>query len=198
MRQLVAYEWPGNIRQLSNTIERAILMEDQMVIRKSSISLPEIENLTPRKAPPTGLKLSEKDEKELIANALEEKTLPVYGDGKNVRDWLYVLDHCRAVDLVMRDGVPGEVYNIGGGNEMRNLDLVEMLIDRLGKSRDLIRFVKDRPGHDRRYAIDATKIQECTVVGQVLYDTLDRIPFLQLLEQLLPFRRVFFLNDRAA
>jgi dTDP-glucose 4,6-dehydratase len=94
----------------------------------------------------------------MIANALEDSPLPVYGDGRNVRDWLYVGDHCRAVDLVLRRGVPGDVYNIGGCNEMRNLDLVEMLVDKLGKSRDLITFVKDRPGHDLRYAIDAAKI----------------------------------------
>lgn len=94
----------------------------------------------------------------MIAGALEDRPLPVYGDGSNVRDWLYVGDHCRAVDLVLRRGVPGEVYNIGGCNEMRNLALVEMLVDKLGKSRDLITFVKDRPGHDLRYAIDATKI----------------------------------------
>ena len=94
----------------------------------------------------------------MIANALEEKPLPVYGDGLNVRDWLYVEDHCRAVDAVLRRGVPGDIYNIGGCNEMRNLDLVQMLVDKLGKSRDLITFVKDRPGHDRRYAIDAAKI----------------------------------------
>ncbi len=94
----------------------------------------------------------------MIANALEHKSLPVYGDGRNVRDWLYVGDHCRAVDLVLRRGVPGDVYNIGGCNEMRNLDLVRMLVDKLGKSRDLITFVKDRPGHDLRYAIDAAKI----------------------------------------
>ena len=94
----------------------------------------------------------------MIANALEDKALPVYGDGLNVRDWLYVEDHCRAVDLVLRRGTPGEVYNIGGCNEMRNLDLVRMLVDKLGKSRDLITFVKDRPGHDLRYAIDAAKI----------------------------------------
>jgi len=94
----------------------------------------------------------------MIANALEDKALPVYGAGLNVRDWLYVEDHCRAVDAVLRRGVPGDVYNIGGCNEMRNLDLVRMLVDKLGKSRDLITFVKDRPGHDRRYAIDAAKI----------------------------------------
>lgn len=94
----------------------------------------------------------------MIANALEGKSLPVYGDGQNVRDWLFVTDHCRAVDLALRKGTPGDVYNIGGCNELKNLDLVEMLVDKLGKSRDLITFVKDRPGHDRRYAIDASKI----------------------------------------
>ncbi len=95
----------------------------------------------------------------MIANALEDKPLPVYGDGQNVRDWLHVSDHCRAVDLVLRSGTPGEVYNIGGCNEKRNLDLVQLLVDVLGKSRDLITFVPDRPGHDRRYAIDAGKIR---------------------------------------
>lgn len=91
----------------------------------------------------------------MIANALEDKPLPVYGDGQNVRDWLHVADHCRAVDMVRRAGVAGEVYNIGGCNELKNLDLVGLLLDILGKSRDLITFVPDRPGHDRRYAIDA-------------------------------------------
>ncbi len=95
----------------------------------------------------------------MIANALEDKPLPVYGDGQNVRDWLHVSDHCQAVELVLRSGVPGEVYNIGGCNEKRNLDLVQLLVDVLGKSRDLITFVPDRPGHDRRYAIDAGKIR---------------------------------------
>ena len=94
----------------------------------------------------------------MIANALEDKPLPVYGDGRNVRDWLFVGDHCRAVDLVLRRGTPGEVYNIGGGNELENIELVRMLVDRLGKSRDLITFVKDRPGHDLRYAIDAGRV----------------------------------------
>lgn len=95
----------------------------------------------------------------MIANALEDKLLPVYGDGSNVRDWLFVGDHCRAIDLVLRQGRPGGIYNIGGCNEMQNLELVEMLLDRLGRSRDLITFVKDRPGHDQRYAIDASLIQ---------------------------------------
>jgi dTDP-glucose 4,6-dehydratase len=95
----------------------------------------------------------------MIANALEDKPLPVYGDGQNVRDWLFVGDHCRAVDLVMRRGRPGEIYNIGGNNEMKNLDLVTWLVDRLGRSQDLITFVQDRPGHDRRYAIDAGKLE---------------------------------------
>jgi dTDP-glucose 4,6-dehydratase len=94
----------------------------------------------------------------MIANAMEDKQLPVYGDGLNVRDWLFVDDHCRAVDLVLRQGVPGEVYNIGGCNEMANIELVKLLVDKLGKSRDLITFVEDRPGHDRRYAIDASRI----------------------------------------
>jgi len=95
----------------------------------------------------------------MIANALEEQPLPVYGDGLNVRDWLFVGDHCRAVDQVLRAGRPGGVYNIGGGNELKNLELVELIVDRLDRSRDLITFVADRPGHDRRYAIDAGLIR---------------------------------------
>ncbi|CCQ94030.1 dTDP-glucose 4,6-dehydratase [[Clostridium] ultunense Esp] len=96
----------------------------------------------------------------MITNAVENKPLPVYGDGQNIRDWLYVEDHARAIDLVLREGKPGEVYNIGGHNEWRNIDIVKLILKELGKSEDLIRFVPDRPGHDRRYAIDPTKIQK--------------------------------------
>lgn len=94
----------------------------------------------------------------MIANVLNDKPLPVYGDGKNVRDWLYVEDHCAAIDLILQDGKVGEVYNIGGHNEKTNLEVVQLIIDELGKGE--IQFVKDRAGHDRRYAIDATKIHE--------------------------------------
>jgi dTDP-glucose 4,6-dehydratase len=104
----------------------------------------------------------------MILNIIEEKALPVYGDGQNVRDWLYVLDHCEALATVLEKGVPGQTYNIGGGAERRNIDVVHRLCalidDRLqrkgvGQSSRLIRFVTDRPGHDRRYAIDAGKIR---------------------------------------
>ena len=94
----------------------------------------------------------------MIANALNDKKLPVYGKGENVRDWLYVEDHCSAIDLIIRKGKIGEVYNIGGHNEHTNLEVVKTIIKELGKSEDLIEFVTDRPGHDRRYAIDPTKI----------------------------------------
>ncbi len=94
----------------------------------------------------------------MIANALNNKPLPVYGEGINVRDWLYVEDHCRAIDLIIHKGTVGEVYNIGGHNEMRNIDIVKIILKELGKSEDLITFVKDRAGHDMRYAIDPTKI----------------------------------------
>ena len=94
----------------------------------------------------------------MIINALNDKALPVYGDGANVRDWLYVEDHCSAIDLIIRKGRAGEVYNVGGHNEKSNLDVVKIILKALGKSEDLITFVKDRPGHDRRYAIDPTKI----------------------------------------
>ena len=96
----------------------------------------------------------------MIINALHDKALPVYGDGANVRDWLYVEDHCSAIDLIIRHGNEGEVYNIGGHNEKSNLDVVKIILKALGKSEDLITFVKDRPGHDRRYAIDPTKIHD--------------------------------------
>ncbi|MDR0519637.1 MAG: dTDP-glucose 4,6-dehydratase [Clostridiales Family XIII bacterium] len=96
----------------------------------------------------------------MIANALADKPLPVYGEGLNVRDWLYVEDHCIAVDKVMRHGKIGEVYNIGGHNEMRNIDIVKLILEKLGKPESLITFVTDRKGHDMRYAIDPTKISE--------------------------------------
>lgn len=94
----------------------------------------------------------------MIINALNNKPLPVYGDGKNVRDWLYVEDHCKAIDLIIHEGEIGEVYNVGGHNEMANIDIVKLILKELGKSEDLITFVEDRKGHDRRYAIDPTKI----------------------------------------
>ncbi|MDD3569498.1 MAG: dTDP-glucose 4,6-dehydratase [Lachnospiraceae bacterium] len=95
----------------------------------------------------------------IIANCLNEKPLPVYGKGENVRDWLYVEDHCRAIDLIIHDGRVGEVYNIGGHNERTNLQVVKTIIHALGKSEDLITYVTDRLGHDMRYAIDPTKIK---------------------------------------
>ncbi|MED4130339.1 dTDP-glucose 4,6-dehydratase [Shouchella miscanthi] len=94
----------------------------------------------------------------MISNALEGKPLPIYGDGKNVRDWLHVEDHCSAIDLVLHKGVSGEVYNVGGHNEKTNIDIVETIIDALGASRKLITYVEDRLGHDRRYAIDPEKL----------------------------------------
>lgn len=94
----------------------------------------------------------------MIINALHDKPLPVYGDGLNVRDWLYVEDHCRAIDLIIHDGRVGEVYNVGGHNEMKNIDIVKLICRALGKPESLIQFVTDRKGHDRRYAIDPTKI----------------------------------------
>jgi len=94
----------------------------------------------------------------MITNALEGKELPIYGDGKNIRDWLHVKDHCAAIDLVIHKGKPGEVYNIGGHNERTNNEIVHFIVEKLGVSKDLIKYVSDRPGHDRRYAIDPTKI----------------------------------------
>lgn len=95
----------------------------------------------------------------MIANALNDKPLPVYGNGENVRDWLYVEDHCSAIDRILHDGKVGEVYNVGGHNERTNLDVVKTILRELGKGEELIHYVTDRPGHDRRYAIDPAKIR---------------------------------------
>ena len=94
----------------------------------------------------------------MIANALNNKPLPVYGEGLNVRDWLYVDDHCSAIDLIIHNAEDGSIYNIGGHNEMKNIDIVKLICKALGKSEDLITYVTDRKGHDLRYAIDPTKI----------------------------------------
>jgi dTDP-glucose 4,6-dehydratase len=95
----------------------------------------------------------------MIANALNDKPLPVYGDGLNVRDWLYVEDHCSALDTVLHKGKEGEIYNIGGNNEKKNIEIVKLILQELEKPESLITFVQDRLGHDRRYAIDASKVK---------------------------------------
>ncbi len=95
----------------------------------------------------------------MIINALGNKKLPVYGDGLNVRDWIYVIDHNKAAELVFEKGKSGEVYNIGASREMKNIEIVKLILKKLGKGEELIEYVKDRPGHDRRYAIDSSKIQ---------------------------------------
>ncbi len=95
-----------------------------------------------------------------ISRVSNNQMVPVYGDGKNIRDWLHVIDHCAAIDLVMHEGLNGEVYNVGGHNERTNLEVVKAIINTLGKSEDLIEFVKDRLGHDKRYAIDPTKLEQ--------------------------------------
>ena len=95
-----------------------------------------------------------------ISRVLNEQKIPVYGDGKNIRDWLHVIDHCAAIDLVLHEGENGEVYNVGGHNERTNLEVVKTIISALGKSEDLIEFVTDRLGHDKRYAIDPTKLEK--------------------------------------
>ena len=94
----------------------------------------------------------------MISKALRNEPLPVYGDGMNVRDWLYVEDHCRAIDLILEKGREGQIYNVGGHNEMHNIDIVRLILQKLGRSEDLITYVTDRKGHDRRYAIDPAKI----------------------------------------
>ena len=108
----------------------------------------------------------------MINNCLKEKELPVYGDGMQIRDWLHVSDHCSAIDTVLHKGVDGEIYNIGGNNEKANIEIVKLIINTLGKPENLIRYVKDRPGHDRRYAIDNTKIT--TQLGWSPYYTFEK------------------------
>lgn len=95
----------------------------------------------------------------MISNGMDNKELPIYGDGLNIRDWLHVQDHCQAIDLVLHKGRKGEVYNVGGHNERTNNEIVEIVIEKLGLSRDLIKYVEDRLGHDKRYAIDPTKLE---------------------------------------
>ena len=94
----------------------------------------------------------------MISNALNDQALPVYGDGMNVRDWIHVVDHCRAIDAILHTGNAGEVYNIGADSERHNIDIVKYILYRLDKPKSLIRFVEDRPGHDRRYAMDYSKL----------------------------------------
>ena len=105
----------------------------------------------------------------MINNCLKEKDLPVYGDGMQIRDWLHVSDHCSAIDTVLHKGAEGEVYNIGGNNEKANIEIVKLIIKTLGKSESLIKYVKDRPGHDRRYAIDNTKNNNTTRMETSIY-----------------------------
>ncbi len=95
----------------------------------------------------------------MTVNALENKPLPVYGNGENIRDWLYVEDHCKAIDLIISKGRAGEIYNVGGHNEMKNIDIVKTILSVLGKSDELITYVEDRKGHDLRYAVDPSKIE---------------------------------------
>jgi dTDP-glucose 4,6-dehydratase len=106
-----------------------------------------------------------------IARVLNDEKVPVYGDGKNIRDWLHVLDHCKAIDLVMHEGQNGEVYNVGGHNERTNLEVVKTIISSLNKSDDLIEFVTDRLGHDKRYAIDPTKLEALGWKPEYNFDT---------------------------
>ena len=106
-----------------------------------------------------------------ISRVLNDEKVPVYGDGKNIRDWLHVLDHCAAIDLVLHNGVKGEVYNVGGRNERTNLQVVKTIIQSLGKSEDLIEFVSDRLGHDKRYAIDPAKLETLGWKPNYTFDT---------------------------
>jgi len=105
-----------------------------------------------------------------VTNALDGQPLPVYGDGRNVRDWIYVDDNCRALDLVLREGSDGEIYNVGGGNEVANLDLTRGILAELGLGDELVRHVTDRPGHDRRYAVDCGKLRGLGWEPRVAYE----------------------------
>ncbi len=105
-----------------------------------------------------------------VTNAIEDRSLPLYGDGRQIRDWLHVEDHCRAIDLLIDRGVPGETYNVGGGNEVANVELTREVLRILGKSDDLIRHVTDRPGHDRRYSLDTSKLRSLGWNPQMSFD----------------------------
>jgi dTDP-glucose 4,6-dehydratase len=105
-----------------------------------------------------------------ITNAMDDRPVPLYGDGLNVRDWLHVSDNCRALDLVIEAGIPGEVYNVGGGNHVRNVDLTKRILELLGKPESLIRPVADRPGHDRRYSVDTAKLHALGWKPQIAFD----------------------------
>jgi len=105
-----------------------------------------------------------------ITNAIDDVPVPLYGDGLNERDWLHVSDHCQAIDLLLERGTPGEVYNVGGGNAVRNVDLTKRILDCVGKPESLIRPVADRPGHDRRYALDASKLRALGWAPQVPFE----------------------------
>ncbi|QNU68900.1 GDP-mannose 4,6-dehydratase [Ruminiclostridium herbifermentans] len=96
----------------------------------------------------------------MILNTLRDRKLPIYGDGLNIRDWIYVEDHCKALDLILHNGKAGEVYNIGGGNEKKNIEIAKLILNRLGKPDSLIKYVEDRLGHDKRYAVDSSKIRK--------------------------------------
>jgi dTDP-glucose 4,6-dehydratase len=103
---------------------------------------------------------SEKLIPKLVRNAAAGEPLPLFGDGSNVREWIYVDDNCRAIELVLREGIVGEIYNVGTGEERTNLEVARAILDAVGASEELIEFVDDRPGHDRRYALDSSKIDE--------------------------------------
>ena len=113
-----------------------------------------------------------------VTNAIDNLPLPLYGDGLNVRDWLHAEDHCRGIEAVMLKGKPGNVYNIGGGNQHTNIEITGIILEHLGRSEDLIQYVEDRPGHDRRYAIDSSKAMDLGWKPQIefmqgLKDTVD-------------------------
>ena len=100
-----------------------------------------------------------------VTNALEGKPLPLYGDGRQIRDWLYVEDHCAGIELVLREGAPGEAYNVGGGDERENIDVANAILELLGADPSLLQHVEDRPGHDRRYALDTSKLRGARLVA---------------------------------
>jgi len=105
-----------------------------------------------------------------ITNLLENRTVPVYGTGQNIRDWIYVLDHCRAVDFILHNGIVGEIYNIGGGAEKTNLKITEKILEILGKDSSMIKYVKDRPGHDFRYSLDCSKLRSLGWISEYSFD----------------------------
>jgi hypothetical protein len=153
-------EQPVLGEQIGRRSPRPLVLRD---VRFSRRDHAELDNYGPFQHPEKFIPL-------FITNAIEKRPLPLYGDGRNVRDWIYVEDNCRAIELAGRRGTPGEVYNIGAGEERRNVDIARKIVELTGADEALLTFVSDRPGHDRRYSLDARKIRALGWRPRVRFD----------------------------